>query len=102
MNIQLVTRGETAVLSIRGRFDFGLHGDFRRCSEEALERGETSRIEVDLTQVDYLDSSALGMLLLLREKADKAGSRKVSLTGSHGLVRQVLEVANFDRLFGIA
>jgi hypothetical protein len=41
------------------------------------------------------------MLLLLREKAQNA-NLKVSLTNCTGLVQQVLDVANFQRLFTIS
>ena len=40
------------------------------------------------------------MLLLLREKAEGAG-KNVVLTGLQGTVKQVLEIANFGKLFSI-
>ena len=46
--------------------------------------------------MDYLDSSALGMLL--REKAEGKGKRLV-LSGLQGTVKQVLDIANFGMLF---
>ncbi len=57
-------------------------------------------IAINFKQVDYLDSSALGMLLLLREKSEAAG-KSVSLIGLQGMVKQVLEIANFGKLFSI-
>ena len=41
------------------------------------------------------------MLLLLREKAGAAG-REVELANTQGVVKQVLDVANFARLFRIS
>jgi len=55
-------------------------------------------VVIDLGGVDYLDSSALGMLLLLRERAESMG-KTVSLTRMQGTVKQVLDVANFDKIF---
>lgn len=101
MTIQMETQDEKTTLYIRGRFDFSAHSEFRQCSEQALALPDTRKIEVNLREVDYLDSSALGMLLLLREKAQNTGKREVTLTGSRGLVQQVLDVANFGRLFKI-
>lgn len=101
MTIHLSIHKDLAVLSIRGRFDFSVHGVFRKLSEEALAQAEVKRVEVNLEHVDYLDSSALGMLLLLREKAASAGKKEVGLMGVRGVVLQVLEVANFGRLFPI-
>lgn len=101
MTVRFDCRDHQAILSIQGRFDFSVHTDFRRRSEQALETEGVRQIVVDLTQVDYLDSSALGMLLLLREKAANAGRVQVVLTGARSMVRQVLDVANFGRLFPI-
>lgn len=94
-----VTAG-TAVLSLNGRFDFHSHRDFRTAYENALDDNAVREIAIDFKEVDYLDSSALGMLLLLREKAEAAG-KSVALAGLHGMVKQVLEIANFGKLFAV-
>ncbi|MFA5082641.1 MAG: STAS domain-containing protein [Hydrogenophilaceae bacterium] len=90
----------TARLSLDGRFDFHSHRDFRSAYDAVLARPEIHQIAIDFGRVDYLDSSALGMLLLLREKAE-AGNKKVKLTNLTGSVKQVLEIANFGKLFTI-
>lgn len=87
-----------ATLSLAGRFDFSIHRDFRRNYEEILAAPSVRELEVDLSNVNYIDSSALGMLLLLREKAT-ARNMQLSLAHAQDSVRQVLEVANFGRLF---
>lgn len=98
MQIKLDRKGEVARLVLGGRFDFSSHREFRAAFAEALEMEGVREIEADLGQVDYLDSSALGMLLLLREKAGEANA-KVSLSNCKGVVQQVIEVANFQKLF---
>lgn len=90
-----------ATLAVTGRFDFSIHRDFRRAYEEVLATPGVREIGVDLGKVDYIDSSALGMLLLLREKALNQNVR-VDLEHAQGPVRQVLDVANFGRLFQIS
>ncbi|MBI5921018.1 MAG: STAS domain-containing protein [Betaproteobacteria bacterium] len=55
-------------------------------------------IKINLDGIEYIDSSALGLLLELRESARVTG-KTVSLTGAYGIVRQTLKVANFDKLF---
>lgn len=87
-----------AVLNLNGRFDFHSHRDFRAAYEAALEAPPVREIEINFVAVDYLDSSALGMLLLLREKAEGLGKRVV-LAGLRGTVKQVLDIANFGKLF---
>lgn len=90
-----------ATLSVVGRFDFSIHRDFRRNYEDVLGTPGVRQLDVDLSRVEYIDSSALGMLLLLREKAG-GRSIQLKLANATGPVRQVLEVANFGRLFEIA
>jgi HptB-dependent secretion and biofilm anti anti-sigma factor len=94
------TDGNQTRLNLEGRFDFHSHRDFRTAYENVLAKSEIREIVVDFGRVDYLDSSALGMLLLLREKAEAAG-KKVSLANLSGTVKQVLEIANFGKLFTI-
>ena len=101
MQITVEKKGETARLILNGRFDFSSHREFRSACDEVLQTPEIKEIEADFSRVDYLDSSALGMLLLLREKAQNA-NLKVALTNCTGLVQQVLDVANFQRLFAIS
>lgn len=101
MQITVEKKGEIARLVLNGRFDFSSHREFRNACDEALQTPEIKVIEADFSRVDYLDSSALGMLLLLREKAQNA-NLTVSLINCTGLVQQVLDVANFQRLFSIS
>ncbi len=86
----------TLKINISGRFDFGLHKDFRNASEQASSGVDT--VIVDMGRVDYMDSSALGMLLVLR---DKVGENKsaVRIKNSKPEVKKILEIANFDKLF---
>jgi anti-anti-sigma factor len=98
MQINTNEDGRKATLKLEGRFDFNASREFRDSYEQILTRRQVDNIDVDLADVNYLDSSALGMLLLLREKAEPAGV-KLALVNSRGPVRQILEVANFHKLF---
>ena len=100
MLANLRTEHETAVIRLSGRFDFSGHREFRHCYEAALQEPSVRRIDVDLNAVEYLDSSALGMLLLLKEQAE-ARSLPVSLLNCGGTVREILDVANFDVMFAM-
>ncbi|MBM4182121.1 MAG: STAS domain-containing protein [Betaproteobacteria bacterium] len=100
MQIASTLDGNRASLSLNGRFDFHSHRDFRAAYEKALEESGVREIEINFRGVDYLDSSALGMLLLLREKAESTG-KNVVLCGLQGTVKQVLDIANFGKLFSV-
>lgn len=90
-----------ATISLNGRFDFNTHRDFRAAYEPLVADAEARSVTVDFSGVDYLDSSALGMLLMLRDKLGGAG-KEVTLSGVKGSVKQVLDIANFAKLFNIS
>jgi len=89
-----------AIIKLMGRFDFNTHRDFRASYEPLVSDSGTRTVTVDFEGVDYLDSSALGMLLMLRDKMGSAG-KEVLLVNVRGGVRQVLDIANFGKLFRI-
>ena len=95
------TNDHKATLVITGRFDFSIHRDFRTNYEQILEQDGVRELAVDMKDIDYVDSSALGMLLLLREKF-MARNIQVTLANPQSPVRQVLDIANFERLFTIS
>jgi anti-anti-sigma factor len=100
MHAQVKQSEGKSVISLAGRFDFNAHRAFRDAYEGQLGDPGVREVEVELGSVDYLDSSALGMLLLLREKA-QAANKTVALRNCRGTVKQVLDIANFGRLFAI-
>jgi anti-anti-sigma factor len=93
--------GGRAVVRLQGRFDFSAHRSFRDCCGVLLESGEVRELDLDMGGVEHIDSAALGMLLLLKERAD-AASKPVALHNCKGAVRQVLDIANFSKIFSIA
>jgi anti-anti-sigma factor len=56
---------------------------------------------IDLKEATYLDSSALGMLLLLRDHAGGEDSC-IRLVNSSSDVRKILAISNFHKLFDIS
>ncbi|MBS1210745.1 MAG: sulfate transporter/antisigma-factor antagonist [Proteobacteria bacterium] len=101
MDAQVTMNDAHAVLHLAGRFDFKAHREFRDAVDSLLTQAGAKPLQVDLGEVSYLDSSALGMLLMLRDKA-KAANKDVALVGVKGSVRQVLDIANFSKLFAIS
>lgn len=87
---------EQLTITIKGGFDFGQHQAFR----EAYERQPAKRVVIDLKDATYLDSSALGMLLLLRDHVggDHARIRVINTSPD---VRKIFAISNFISLFEI-
>jgi len=100
MQANVETVQDQVRIRLNGRFDFSAHRIFRESYTPSLDNKDVREMEIDLASVDYLDSSALGMLLMLREKA-QAANKTVTLSNCRGSVRQVLDIANFAKLFSI-
>ncbi|VVM90629.1 STAS-domain containing protein [Pseudomonas fluorescens] len=90
--------GKKLTIAIKGRFDFGSHQDFRGSYERFYKVPES--YVVDLKDTTYMDSSALGMLLLLRDHAG-GDDAQVKVINSNSDVRKILAISNFDKLFDI-
>lgn len=88
--------GHTVRIQVVGRFDFASHNDFRGAYRELP--GPATSFVVDLSRTEYLDSSALGMLLLLRDHAG-ADHSHVVIEGTNPRVSSILRMAHFERLF---
>ena len=94
----LAADNKTVTISISGRFDFAIQREFRSSYRDVPANAE---YKIDFGQVDYIDSSALGMLLLLREHAGGASAR-VNLINVSPNIRKILAIANFEKMFSIS
>lgn len=96
VHIRHSDNGETRIIAIEGRFDFSAHQAFRDAYEK--DSGQVRRWVIDMTDATYLDSSALGMLLLLRDYA--GGDRaNIQIENSNPDVRRIFAISNFEQLF---
>lgn len=100
MAVDVEINGSVARLGMTGQFNFQAHRPFKEAYAALIENSAISEIEVEMSRLDYMDSSALGMLMLLNERA-KATNKNVVLLNPSGAVSQVLEVANFGKIFNI-
>ena len=95
MGVKSSESGDTVTIQVAGRFDFATHRDFVGTYKD-IPKG-AKKFVVDLANTDYLDSSALGMLLQLRQHARTDAAVELR-SGSEG-VEEILRIANFDKLF---
>lgn len=100
MAINIQIQDNCARITMSGRFDFQVHRDFKDAYTPLLDNAAAHVIEIELGKVGYMDSSALGMLMLLHERA-KAVNKSISLLNPSDVVSKLLEVANFGRNFDI-
>jgi HptB-dependent secretion and biofilm anti anti-sigma factor len=87
---------EGAVIQINtDRFNFFCHRPFR---ESYKDLPADANVQVDFRKVHYMDSSALGMLLLLREHMGQ-DKEKVRFINCNESILNIFSVANFEKLF---
>lgn len=101
LEVSTSVSGNKAEIKLAGRFDFNEHRIFKSTYDVFLQQAGVTTLDINLAGVEYLDSSALGMLMLLRERAMACG-KTVMLSRASSAVAQILDIANFGKLFTIA
>jgi anti-anti-sigma factor len=99
MAVTATTNGNTIRLKVSGRFDFSSHQEFRQIYEAVS--AEVTNYTVDMSEATYLDSSALGMLLLMRDHAG-GDDAKIEIVSCNEDVKKILTISNFGQLFKIS
>ncbi len=90
--------GKLLTIQIQGRFDFSSLQVFRNSYETANVKPQS--YVVDMKECDYLDSSALGMLLSLRDYAG-GDDAKIKIMNCTNDVRKILLITKLDELFDV-
>ncbi|NRA59332.1 MAG: STAS domain-containing protein [Psychrobium sp.] len=93
-----VNDSKDILITVSDRFDFSQYKVFRETYCDCNVAGTEFRL--DLSDANYMDSSALGMLLLLKEHADKIQG-KIVIQRPNESINKVLEIAQFHHLMEI-
>ena len=95
MKITQEINNKKATLKLEGNFTYTQ----RKAFQEALKVVCSDPIEeivIDLSQVAFLDSAALGLLMISHRQLE-AERRKLSLAYPQPTVRQIIELANLHK-----
>jgi HptB-dependent secretion and biofilm anti anti-sigma factor len=84
---------ETLTIILRKDFDYSLTALF-----EQAYRQPAKQYVLEMAEVTYLDSSALGLLLHLREYAFAQGA-SVTIMNMNDVVLEIFRVLNFHKIF---
>ncbi|MGA8099343.1 MAG: STAS domain-containing protein [Candidatus Cybelea sp.] len=98
LTIDLKTEGggETLIFKLRGSLDLATAPTIRAGLAEATEKG-SQRLIVDLTQLEFLDSTGLGVLIgAHRRAAEHGGSFRLIVTDG-----PILRLLNITGLIGV-
>ena len=90
--------GKVLTIYIEEKFNFGNVQEFRVAYSQDMEKVES--IVINLQKTEYMDSSALGMLLNM-QKSVSATVSHFKIIHSRPQVLKILQIARFDKKFDI-
>lgn len=99
MEYNIAESGHTTLVKLEGQFTFSDAKKFKNILD-LLHNGSIKAISFDFSEITFIDSACMGMLLLLREECQ---SRNIDLNihSLRGQVEKVFEISKFDQLFSI-
>lgn len=91
-------QGKTLAIDVGAKFDFSKVEAFRNAYSDL--DSNVSHISVDLSRTEYMDSSALGMLLNM-QKSLAGRELSYSIENARPQVAKILQISRFDKKFDI-
>lgn len=90
--------GQTFTIEIKGKFDFNFVQEFRNAYSTI--EGNLDTVVVDLRETEYMDSSALGMLLNM-QKSLSGKVNRIKISNCRPQIKKILQISRFDKKFDI-
>lgn len=100
MEITHNSSDNATAMVFKGKLTFADYKHFQDLFQK-LEGAVPSQVNVHLADLDFIDSSGIGMLLLLKEKCDQKNVALI-IHQPQGQVKKMFEVAQLDKVFSIA
>jgi anti-sigma B factor antagonist len=100
-DVQLEGAGpDVALLAVGGEVDFEVSPQLKAHLMRAIKSG-ARRIILDLTDVTFIDSTAIGVLAGTVDKLDELGGGALSVVCSHEKVMQIFEITGLDNVITV-
>lgn len=100
MTIVHTVQGGHVRVAVKGDMDLKTADPLREALDKLLDRYRDRNLLLDLSEVGFVDSSGLGVILG-RYRRLSAQGRTIALTGVRPHVRSVLELAGIDSIMSI-
>lgn len=91
---------EVAILVVGGEVDFEVSPQLKARLMRTIKAG-SRRVILDLSDVTFIDSTAIGVLAGTVEKLDEMGGGSLSVVSTHEKVIQIFEITALDNLITI-
>lgn len=100
MTIVHALKADRIVVGIKGDLDLKTSTPLREALEQLIMRYPDRHLLLDLSEVEFVDSSGLGVILGRYRRLQETG-RTLSLVGVRSSVRAVLELAGIDSIISV-
>ncbi|MCL6561648.1 MAG: anti-sigma factor antagonist [Firmicutes bacterium] len=100
MTIVHAVFSERLLVAIKGELDLKVAGELRKTLDQLIDRYPDRDVTLDLSEVPFVDSSGLGVILGRYKRLSAAG-RALQLTGVRPPVRAVLDLAGISQLLSV-
>jgi anti-sigma B factor antagonist len=100
--MQLSVTGDThrAMVAVNGDLDVSTAAEFRGALHRVIDDGAGSLV-IDLSEVGFLDSTALGVLVGLHKRLLERGGGGLRLICPRAALLRIFKVTGLDRVFAI-
>jgi anti-sigma B factor antagonist len=89
-----------AVLVVGGEVDYEVSPQLKARLMKAIKAG-TRRLVLDLTDVSFIDSTAIGVIAGVVERLDEVGGGSVAVVSTHEKVMQIFEITGLDNVLTV-
>ena len=99
MEIQIRESGAACVVVVAGKLDTLSAGDYEKAMNQLIAQGKT-RFVVDFSELSYISSAGLRVLLATAKKLKPLGGLAV-FANLQGNVQEVFEMTGFSTILGL-
>lgn len=100
MNIIEHTVNHVVTFQLEGNFTYNQRRAFQEAIKKACQQN-AQHIIIDLSQVGFVDSAALGLLMVTHRQLS-AEKRRMTLAHPQPTVKQIIELANLHQIIPMA
>jgi anti-sigma B factor antagonist len=99
MNIEIKESDDVITVTVKGDIEFYTFAKFKNTLFE-ISKTTNKNIDIDLSQVDYMDSSGLGTLFSLYKFQDKKG-KKLTISKANADIRNLIKLSTLTDVFDV-
>jgi len=100
MPVEETSDGDLSILAVGGELDYEASPQLRARLTGAIKAGGR-RLVLDLSDVTFIDSTAIGVLAGTVARLDEAGGGSLAVVSTHEKVLQIFEITGLDSVITV-